>query len=311
MKTSIILLLTLFNLIAFWSSLLAIRFWLGIYDRAKHGSIAWLLFGIVSVYMLSVALFPHIILHFTTLDLKTKYWISANYIIFWSAVYTSFFAAAGYVLYKALITYPKEKLGKLLIEGLRTEESKEKTKLDIKKEYFISDLLKGKTLIKYSHKDCYENAVIELILRFWGELRNVVLITSYPKNLVYEEKLSDLLKIGAIKIVNLKVTEECVSANNNIINSSIYNLSSLQKALHNLPEGCVLIVELSKLRLLEIPDAEKLLNLPYDTIAFINHELGQTDAKGFNRVGEVVEEGIKLNGKIIGLVVGKRFYLQN
>jgi len=230
---------------------------------------------------------------------------------YWSAVYTSFFAAAGYVLYKALITYPKEKLGKLLIEGLRTEESKEKTKLDIKKEYFISDLLKGKTLLKYSHKDCYENAVIELILRFWGELRNVVLITSHPKNLVYEEKLSDLLKIGAIKIVNLKVTEECVSANNNIINSSIYNLSSLQKALRNLPESCVLIVELSKLRLLEIPDAEKLLNLPYDMIAFINHELGQTDAKGFNRVGEVVKEGIKLNGKIVGLVVGKRFYLQN
>ncbi len=306
---NIILLLTFFNLVAFWASLLAIRFWLGIYDRAKHGSIAWLLFGIASVYMLSIALFPHVILHLTSLELETKYRVATNYMIFWSTVYTIFFAAAGYVLYKTLVSCPKKRLSKLLIEGLATKKEKIKPEFNIKEEDFISEIIKGKNLVRYSPESDYENSIIELVLRLWGELRNAVLITTYPKSLVYEEKLRDLLSIGAIKLVELKTTEDCVRMNGNIISSSIYSLNSLKKALSNLPSDCVLIVELTKLKLSKISDAEKLLELPYDIIAFVESTVDGNLERYFDKVGEVRAKGIRFDSKVIGFRVGEKFYL--
>ena len=299
--------LAVFNAITFVAALSAIRFWAGMYEKAKRGSIAWLLFVVVSVYMLSEALFPYVIF-LTPLNEYSKYSITIRYLTFWSAVYTSFFAGAGMILYRNLVTYPREELSKILVYGLaKPEKIKKNENVEIPE--FISEFFRGKSIIRYNAREIYENAIIELCFRFWGELRNVIVITSIPKAKLLGEKLSDLIEIGAVKLVGVgsRLTE---IKNGRIVEFSADYLPSLPRALDSLPSSCVVIIDLTPLLLygVETKTIKALFSLPHDTI-FLSERSLKVEGK-FENTGRINRRGIEIDGKKVGYGIGKKFYIQ-
>ncbi len=79
----------------------------------ERGSLAWALLAVTAVFLIATSLIELVSysdLEFTTLLFTYR-----------DAVYTTFFAGAGYVLYRAFTRIPTESLGRFLAEGLKFE----------------------------------------------------------------------------------------------------------------------------------------------------------------------------------------------
>lgn len=309
-----------FNLISFWAALLAVYFWLKVYNRARKGSLAWLLFALTSVFMVSVALFPHVILYLTPLDLASKYQFSIVLVLFWSAVYTSFFAGAGYILHKHLVAVPRENLGRFLLEGfvpVAQQAKAERKQIAATEANEVSNLLGSAALIKYSSKDRYEDAVIELALRYFGECRNVLLVSVPPRMHFYKEKLEDLVELGVLKIVNISMSRSEASLENGIVEIPATNLEQMFEIFASLPKGCAIIFE-PLTRLIENLGSERIYALAsnlvktlpndYAFIAFLND--AEADFKeAFPRCARVAAGRIEAQEGNIYFLAGDKFYM--
>lgn len=79
----------------------------------ERGSLAWALLAVTAVFLIATSLIELVSysdLEFTMLLFTYR-----------DAVYTTFFAGAGYVLYRAFTRIPTESLGRFLAEGLKFE----------------------------------------------------------------------------------------------------------------------------------------------------------------------------------------------
>ncbi len=388
----------IFNLVAFEAGLLAIYFWLGIYDKTKKGSLAWLLLAITSTFMITAALFPSILLYWGTLNTAIRLQFLIGFMIFWSAIYVTFFSAAGFVLYNELVTIPRKDLGRFLVEGFESqgpksigslcgtncgacdlfikndctgclqeneqnqdecpiyscvmnsepascwECNKQKNCLKyaenikscpIKRTHFhvpeigeLTNILKGSTLIRYSPLDNFEDMVIEIVLRAWGEVRNIVLISSQPRTSAYENALEDLIQIGAMKLVNISVSGDYITKSKNWINVPISDISKLYEVFIDLPEDCMIIFEPLS-RIIEhigfekayeiVSEMKSVLSPKFDFVCLLNsdvfeekNDLAQIE-EIFNNHSTVCEDHLEVirgdRKDTLDMIVGEQFYI--
>lgn len=219
--------------------LAAIYFWVRVYYETKKGSIAWLLLALTSIFLITTAIFPSIAIGSQDTDITEAILLFMG---FWGAVYTSIFAAAGLMMFKAFKTIPREKLGDFLIEGMVFTKSEEDTN-NIPEVEQVSTLLSRSTLIEYTPKTRYEDSVIEICLRLYGEMVNTVLVSTQPRTALYKEKIGDLIDIGAMKFIEISSTSKHVVNEDGIIKLPADELDKLFELTSKLPKGCAVIFE--------------------------------------------------------------------
>jgi len=95
--------------------MLAIYFWIKVYKDTKRGSVAWLLLALTAIFLITTAIFPALAVGNTDQNVVETILL---FLGFWSAVYTSIFAAAGFLMFRAFKTVPRQDLGNFLIEGM-------------------------------------------------------------------------------------------------------------------------------------------------------------------------------------------------
>ncbi|MDY6965001.1 MAG: DUF3795 domain-containing protein [Halobacteriota archaeon] len=384
-----------FTVASFFSGSLAIYFWLNVYNEVKKGSIAWLLLALTAVFLIAASIFPMIVIAQPEKNLGD---VMIVFLAFWSAIYTTTFAVAGYLIFRAFRTVPKESIGDFLLEGmafqkppsipsccgtncylcsLYTEKAcsgcfeentgtetekcpiyicvndkelkscwdceervdcdkyRENTEISPIKDQRgplpavdeISNLLGQSAIIEYTPKDRYEDAVIELTLRFFGELRSVVLVSSEPRTSVYREKLSDLLDISVIKFVEISLIGDEITTENDILKVPISCLDQFTSLFEKLPEGVRVIFEPIS-HLIEIKGAditysfisevvETLSHGKLDIVAMINQEVH--DRATISKFEELfmnhailTTDKIKVikgkKGEYIRFMIGEKFY---
>ena len=301
----------IFTVISFFSGSLAIYFWIGVYNEVKKGTIAWLLLALTAVFLITSAIFPMIVISRPQPNLGE---VALVFLSFWSSLYTTTFCLAGFLIFRAFRTVPKENLGDFLLEGmtfqkpptvpsacgtncsmcsLYTEKAcsgcfkenegegsercpiylcvnekdikscwdceerpncdtysanLDKSPIKDQRDYVpsvdeISNLMGQSAILEYTPSDRYEDAVIELTLRFFGELRSVVLVSSEPRTSIYREKLSDLLDISVIKFVEISSTGDEITSENGIVKVPITCLDQFTSLFDKLPEGVRVIFE--------------------------------------------------------------------
>ncbi len=232
----------LFISISMACGLAAIYFWVKVYFETKRGSFAWLLLALTSVFLISSAIFPSIAIS------SQNYYVTETILLFlgfWSAVYTSIFAAAGYLMFQAFNTIPREKLGDFLIDGMVfTKTSKQDIDNDnVPDVEQVSKLLKRSTIIKYTPNARYEDSVIEICLRLYGEMVNTVLVSTEPRTSLYKDKIGDLIDIGAMKFIEISSTCKQVKNEDGIIKLPAHDLDKFFELTSKLPKGCAVIFE--------------------------------------------------------------------
>lgn len=252
LSPDITLIYIIFISISLSAGIAAIYFWVKVYYETKKGSAAWLLLALTAIFLISTSLFPSV-----AVSVEGPY-VSETILIYlglWSAVYTSVFAAAGFMMYTAFRTIPREKLGDFLIEGMvfqkdRTEHEKrpmQKVQSDTSWDQIWPDqtanLFKRSTLLEYAPKTRYEDAVIEVCLRLYGEMVNTVLVSTQPRTAFYKEKLADLIDIGAMKFIEISSTEKTVSEDEGIIKLPASELDKFFDLTSKLPKDCAIVFE--------------------------------------------------------------------
>ncbi len=232
----------LFISISLACGLAAIYFWVKVYFETQKGSIAWLLLALTSIFLITTAIFPSIAVSLQNTNITEMIFL---FLGFWSAVYTSIFAAAGFLMFQAFRTIPRDKLGDFLIEGMvftkpvRSEDEME----DVPEVDQMSTLLSRSTLIEYTPKTRYEDSVIEVCLRLYGEMVNTVLVSTQPRTAMYREKIGDLMDIGAMKFIEISSTCEQVNNEEGIIKLPTEELDKFFELTSKLPEGCAIVFE--------------------------------------------------------------------
>ncbi|MDY6931071.1 MAG: DUF3795 domain-containing protein [Halobacteriota archaeon] len=385
----------IFTIISFFSGSLAIYFWIGVYNEVKKGTIAWLLLALTSVFLITSSIFPMIVITQPQPNLND---VALVFLSFWSSLYTTTFGVAGFLIFRAFRTVPKENLGDFLLEGLtfqkpptvssacgtncslcslyiekacsgcfkenESEDSErcptylcvcekeiktcwdceqrpdcdkyrgnlEKSPIKDQRNYApsvdeISNLMGQSAILEYTPSDRYEDAVIELTLRFFGELRSVVLISSEPRTSIYREKLSDLLDISVIKFVEISSTGDEITSENGIVKVPISCLDQFTSLFDKLPEGVRIIFEpVSHLitlkgideiypllsEVVEVSSEKKL-----DILAMMNSEVHDRETMSkfeslfFNRA-VLSSDRIKVikgkRGEFIRFMVGEKFF---
>jgi len=289
---------------------MATYFWIRVYYETQKGSVAWLLLALTAVFLVSTAIFPSLAVSNPDPDVTETILI---YLGFWSAVYTCVFASAGFLMFKAFKTVPRESLGDFLIEGMvfnkppvvksacgtncfmcdmyrsrsclgcvsenqyqdekcpvyvcvgdkdlnscwdcderegceKYRECIEKCPLkdkmlDIPEVEQVSQLLKRSTLVEYTPHSRYEDSVIEICLRLYGEMVNVVLVSTEPRTTLYRESLGDLIDVGAMKFIELSTTVEDVTDVGGIIKMPAGQVDMFFDLTSKLPEGCAIVFE--------------------------------------------------------------------
>jgi len=231
--------------------LAAIYFWVKVYFETKKGSIAWLLLALTSIFLITTAIFPSIAIGSQDTDITEAILLFMG---FWGAVYTSIFASAGILMFRAFETIPREKLGDFLIEGMvfTSPAGSEDDSNNIPEIDQISTLLNRSTLIEYTPKTRYEDSVIEICLQLYGEMINTVLVSTQPRTAIYKEKIGDLMDIGAMKFIEISSTSKQVSNEDGVIKLPKDELDKFFELTHKLPKGCAVIFEpISQLLLIE------------------------------------------------------------
>ncbi|MDY6958069.1 MAG: DUF3795 domain-containing protein [Halobacteriota archaeon] len=384
-----------FTVISFFSGSLAIYFWIGVYNEVKKGTIAWLLLALTSVFLIASAIFPMIVISQPQPNLTE---VALVFLSFWSSLYTTTFGVAGFLIFRAFRTVPKENLGDFLLEGMsfqkpptvpsacgtncslcslyvdkacsgcfkenesgdsdrcptylcvsekdfktcwdceqrpdceKYEENLNKSPIKDQRDYAptvdeISNLMGQSAILEYTPSDRYEDAVIELTLRFFGELRSVVLISSEPRTSIYREKLSDLLDISVIKFVEISSIGDEITSDNGIVKVPISCLDQFTSLFDKLPEGVRIIFEpISHLITLKGIDAiyplisevvEVSSEKKLDILAMMNSEvhdreiMSKFESLFFNRA-VLSSDRIKVikgkKGEFIRFMVGEKFF---
>lgn len=302
----------IFISISLLSGIIAIYFWVRVYYETQKGSIAWLLLALTAVFLISTSIFPYIAVTMPDPTVTETVFV---FLGFWSAVYTSIFAAAGLLMFKAFKTVPRESLGDFLIDGMVfnkpplvksscgvncflcnlyqtnscvgclvenkyldekcpvyvcvTEKGlnscwdcDERNECEIYNECIVTCPLKGKmvdvpeveqvskllarsTLIEYTPHTRYEDSVVEICLRLYGETVNVVLVSSEPRTSFYRESLGDLIDVGAMKFIELTIANanKGVSEEHGIVTLPFDDLDKFFELTSKLPEGCAVVFE--------------------------------------------------------------------
>jgi hypothetical protein len=222
--------------------LAAIYFWVKVYFETKKGSIAWLLLALTAIFLITSSIFPSIAIGSQDEDITELVFL---FLGFWSAVYTSIFAAAGFLMLQAFKTIPREKLGDFLIEGMvftKPVESEDDME-ELPEVEQMSKLLSRSTLLEYTPKTRYEDSVIEICLRLYGEMVNTVLVSTQPRTAMYKEKIGDLMDIGAMKFIEISSTSKSVTNEDGIIKLPADEIEKFFELTSKLPEGCAIIFE--------------------------------------------------------------------
>jgi hypothetical protein len=222
--------------------LAAIYFWVKVYFETKKGSIAWLLLALTAIFLITSSIFPSIAIGSQDEDITELVFL---FLGFWSAVYTSIFAAAGFLMLQAFKTIPREKLGDFLIEGMvftKPVESEDDME-ELPEVEQMSKLLSRSTLLEYTPKTRYEDSVIEICLRLYGEMVNTVLVSTQPRTAMYKEKIGDLMDIGAMKFIEISSTSKSVANEDGIIKLPADEIEKFFELTSKLPEGCAIIFE--------------------------------------------------------------------
>ncbi|MDY6865433.1 MAG: DUF3795 domain-containing protein [Halobacteriota archaeon] len=384
-----------FTVISFFSGSLAIYFWIGVYNEVKKGTIAWLLLALTSVFLITSSIFPMIVISQPQPNLTE---VALVFLSFWSSLYTTTFGVAGFLIFRAFRTVPKENLGDFLLEGMtfqkpptvpsacgtncslcslhiekacsgcfkenesgdsercpiyicvsekgfktcwdceqrpdcdKYRDNLEKSPIKDQRDHApsvdeISNLMGQSAILEYTPSDRYEDAVIELTLRFFGELRSVVLISSEPRTSIYREKLSDLLDISVIKFVEISSTGDEITSENGIVKVPISCLDQFTSLFDKLPEGVRIIFEpISHLITLKGIDAiyplisevvEVSSEKKLDILAMMNSEVHDRETMSkfeslfFNRA-VLSSDRIKVikgkKGEFIRFMVGEKFF---
>ncbi|MCK5108145.1 MAG: DUF3795 domain-containing protein, partial [Methanosarcinales archaeon] len=148
----------------------AMFLWVMVYRNVQKGSVAWLLLALTAIFLITASIFPMITIQYSGDRDATNAMLM--FMAFWSVVYTSAFASAGFLIYRAFRTIPMEYVGEFLMEGMvwSVPEADE-----------LSNLFGKSVLIEYTPESRYEDAVIEITLRIFGECRNAVLVSNEPR----------------------------------------------------------------------------------------------------------------------------------
>lgn len=227
----------IFVTLTLFFGLFSVYLWTRIYQSVQRGSKAWLLLALTAVFLMATAIFPYITLLSGTQEILEK---NLLYSTFFSAVFTALYASAGFLIFKAFHALPRGQIGTYLLEGLKTPQGE----MEVPEEEQIKHLFTMPTLLQYTPESSYENAVVEITMRLFGELTNVVLITVEPRASQYRSTLADLIDLGAVKFVELSTTAETVEVTQEgIVKVPLENARSLEEALTKLPEGCIIIFE--------------------------------------------------------------------
>lgn len=306
----ITLIYIIFISISLSAGIASIYFWVRVYYETKKGSIAWLLLALTAIFLITTSIFPSVAVSVPDTTVSETILI---YLGFWSAVYTSIFAAAGFMMYTAFKTIPREKLGDFLLEGMvfqknnvlksacakkcslcEKHESEECLGCIIKNKHAdekcliyecvvdkgmtscmdcdvletcnryereikkcpmndragsfaefeqTANLFNRSTLLEYAPHMRYEDAVIEICLRLYGEMVNTVLVSAQPRTSLYREKLADLIDVGAMKFIEISPTGKTVSEDNGIIKLPVSELDKFFDLTSKLPKDCAIIFE--------------------------------------------------------------------
>ncbi len=105
----------------------AIFYWIKIYKELNKGSLAWLLLTLSSIFMITTPMYFYF---YNTGIFRPEFIVFA--LMFWGAVYVSFFAAAGYTLNRTFTRVPRGSVGKYLMEGFQFREIDPIEKIDEK-----------------------------------------------------------------------------------------------------------------------------------------------------------------------------------
>ncbi len=308
--TTLIYIYILFISVSLATGMAAIYFWVRVHLETQKGSIAWLLLALTAVFLITTSIFSSVAVSNSD-PLVTE--TILIFLGFWGAVYTSIFAAAGFMMFNAFRTIPREKLGDFLLEGMvfqkgqilksacgkncsiceeytgekcqgcipkNKEEGESCSIYDCVVEkgmtscmdcdsntncdtynYEIvqcplnndigtlpelehtASIFKRSTLLEYTPQARYEDAVIEICLRFYGEMVNTVLVSTQPRTALYKEKLGDLIDIGAMKFIEISSTATTVSEENGIIKLPVKELDKFFDLTARLPKDCAVVFE--------------------------------------------------------------------
>lgn len=300
----------IFISISLLGGMTAMYFWIRVYYETQKGSIAWLLLALTAIFLMSTSIFPSLAISIPEPIVTETIFVLLG---FWSAVYTSIFAGAGFLMFKAFKTVPRERLGDFLIEGMvfnkpplvksscgtncflceiyqskacmgcltenkyleekcpvylcvtekglnscwDCDEREECEKYgecitlcplksemqDVPEVEQVSKLLARSTLIEYTPHTRYEDSVVEICLRLYGETVNVVLVSSEPRTSLYRESLGDLIDVGAMKFIELSMAGEDISEEGGIIRLPFGELDRFFDLTSKLPEGCAVVLE--------------------------------------------------------------------
>jgi hypothetical protein len=210
----------------------AMFLWVMVYQNVQKGSIAWLLLALTAVFLITTSIFPTIAIQYSGIEDATDAMLM--FLAFWSAVYTSTFAGAGFLIYRAFRTVPKEYIGEFLVEGMvwSVPEADE-----------VSRLFGRSVLIEYTPESRYEDAVIEITLRIFGECRNAVLISNEPRLSEYKGRLHDLVDMGAMKFVEISSTAEEIRESDGMVTLPLNRIDQFVSLFEQLPEELWIIFE--------------------------------------------------------------------
>ncbi|WP_370571987.1 DUF3795 domain-containing protein [Methanomethylovorans sp.] len=231
----------LFISVSLLGGMAAIYFWIKVYEDTRRGSVAWLLLALTAIFLITTAIFPALAVGNSDQNLVETILL---FLGFWSAVYTSVFAAAGFLMFRAFKTIPRQNLGDFLIEGMVFRRTEQETVNYVPNDTEnIAKLLQWSTLIEYTPRSRYEDSVIEMCLRFYGETMNVVLVSTEPRTSIYKDRLGELVDIGAMKFIELSCTGEKLVEKDGVIMLPMNELDSFFDLTSKLPAGCALIFE--------------------------------------------------------------------
>ncbi|TGC10717.1 DUF3795 domain-containing protein [Methanolobus halotolerans] len=308
--TTLIYIYIIFISVSLSTGMAAIYFWVRVHLETQNGSIAWLLLALTAVFLITTSIFSSVAVS------NSDPLITETILIFmgfWGAVYTTIFAAAGFIMFNAFRTIPRAKLGDFLLEGmvfqkghiLKTACGKN---CSVCEKYSIEEcqgcipgnkdgeagcpiyecvvekgmtscmdcdsnsdcstysceivqcplnndtdtlpefeqtagIFKRSTLLEYNPHARYEDAVIEVCLRLYGEMVNTVLVSTQPRTSLYREKLGDLIDVGAMKFIEISSTAKTVSEENGIIKLPVTELEKFFDLTAKLPKDCAVIFE--------------------------------------------------------------------
>ncbi|MCD6207303.1 MAG: DUF3795 domain-containing protein [Methanosarcinales archaeon] len=221
-----------FVAISLIAGILAMFLWVMVYQNVQKGSIAWLLLALTAVFLITTTIFPTILIQYSGDEAATNAMLM--FLAFWSVVYTSTFAGAGFLIYRAFKTIPKEYIGEFLVEGMvwSVPEADE-----------LSHLFGKSVLVEYTPESRYEDAVIEITLRIFGECRNAILISNEPRISEYKSKLHDLVDIGAMKFIEISATAEEIVERKGIVTLPLNRVEQFSDLFLQMHEGIWIIFE--------------------------------------------------------------------